>query len=55
MSSVDITLFDINENKQLGLFMKDDDQTVPIMCDVGDRTCGSDGEWNGLIKPYMDD
>ena len=47
-------LFDVNENRQLGGFSKYSDNPNPSRCNVGQKKCASDSEWNGLAAFYME-
>lgn len=48
-------LFDINESKEYGSFVLWGKQTKPNDCRVLDNSCNSEGEWDSLIKPYMEE
>lgn len=52
--SKQITLLDINENKEYGFFFKFNDG--PLMdCAVAGKKCASQTEWEALVAPYMGD
>ena len=48
-------LFDINENREYGSFYKELDAHGPTDCVVLDKSCGSEAEWELLIKRFMED
>jgi hypothetical protein len=48
-------LFDINENKEYGSVDKFRKQPVPSSCNVLNKICTSEQEWDLLVKPYMED
>lgn len=48
------SLKNINENKVYGSFLsKKDSKTV--ICNVLEKKCKTEQEWNSLIKPYMEE
>lgn len=47
-------LYDVNENKQYGTFIKNDVVKKPT-CEVLEKKCNSEAEWDALVKPYMED
>lgn len=47
-------LKEINENKIYGAIRSQKDGTT-ITCNVLEKTCKSEAEWNALVKPYMED
>jgi hypothetical protein len=49
-----MTLFDLNENKEYGTFFKRSDMGVPVQCNVQQKICHSQSEWEEFLKPYMD-
>ena len=51
--STDKTLWDINENKQYGIFFKFSKRSEPTNCEVLDKFCYSESEWDSLVTPYM--
>lgn len=48
-------LIDLNENREIGSYFKFSDAVAPIQCEVAGRTCQSKVEWEGLIKPYLEE
>jgi hypothetical protein len=50
-----ISLFDLNENREFGTFIKSDNEKAPFLCVVAEKKCHSGTEWDALIKPYMED
>ena len=48
-------LFVINENKEYGAFAKVIQETNPISCYLGDKSCKTEKEWNLLVKPLMEE
>ena len=48
-------LYDVNENSQYGVFYRRSDMTAPMACQVGDKICWSEDEWETLISFYMGD
>lgn len=48
-------LWDINENKQYGSMARFQKESTPIGCSVENRICKSEGEWDSLIKPYIEE
>lgn len=49
-----MTLFDINENKEYGTFFKRSDDGGPAQCNVQQKACHSESEWQELLTPYME-
>ncbi len=49
------TLFDFNENREIGTFYKRDRDTVTFACKVDEKSCTTLEEWQQLLKPYMED
>jgi hypothetical protein len=47
-------LFDINENKEYGGYAAPTGAMKPMQCVVQDTYCNSEGEWDALVKPYME-
>jgi hypothetical protein len=47
-------LKNIIENKIYGSFRSKEDGTI-IMCNVLEKTCKSEEEWDSLVKPYMEE
>lgn len=47
-------LREINENKTYGSVRSKQDGTASI-CSVLEKTCGSEEEWNALVKSYMEE
>jgi hypothetical protein len=54
-TSSDKSLWDINENKQYGDFFKFRASPDPIICEVSDKLCHSEAEWDSLVKTYMEE
>lgn len=54
-SSTFRSLYDINENKEYGIFFKRDNDNFVFECKVSDKVCNSEDEWEALIKPYMEE
>ena len=50
-----MTLFDLNENKEYGAFFKRSDRDGPAQCNVQQKICHSESEWQELLKPYMEE
>jgi 5'-3' exonuclease len=48
-------LFDINENKEFGYLYKSHNNAVPLGCNVGNKPCKSEAEFEAMIKPYMEE
>ncbi len=48
-------LFDLKENKEYANFFKFIDNEQVISCDVLDKHCSSENEWDNLVKPYMEE
>ena len=49
-------LFDLNENKELGIYLDGMcDGCGPMTCYVQDKVCRYESEWRQLLKPFMDD
>jgi hypothetical protein len=46
------SLWDINENKQYGSFQY---LRMVINCDVLDKKCNSEREWDSVVRPYMEE
>ena len=46
------SLFDINENKEFGVF---DNKKTSIICILSGKKCESKSEWDKLVKPYMEE
>jgi hypothetical protein len=51
----DKTLWDINEMKQYGGFFKFSKMEKPLSCQVLNKVCNSEVEWDSLVKPYMEE
>ena len=47
-------LWDINDNKNCGSMVRWRKQNNPMNCSVDNRICKSEGEWDSLVKPYME-
>jgi hypothetical protein len=48
-----MTLYDLHENRQIGLYVKSGD--LIVSCSAQQRYCRSEQEWRALIKPFMED
>ena len=48
------SLKNINENKIYGSFLSKQDGNI-IICNVLEKKCKSEEEWDALVKPYMED
>ena len=46
------SLWDVNENKKYGTFVEIGENKF---CEVLNERCKSEGEWNKLVKPYMEE
>jgi hypothetical protein len=49
-----MTLFDVNENKDYGTFFRLSKDSAPVTCNVQEKICHSESEWQELLKPYME-
>jgi hypothetical protein len=54
-TSKDMRLFDLNENKEYGIYLDGCDGCGPMACSVQDKVCRSESEWRQLVKPFMED
>ena len=54
-SFTDKTLWDINENKQYGQFNRFAKIKNSMQCEVLEKNCNSEYEWDSLVKPYMEE
>jgi hypothetical protein len=55
-SSKIMRLFDVNDNKQQGIYMSGFSMDgPPFACEVQDKVCQSEREWRQLLKPFMED
>lgn len=50
-------LFDFNENKELGWFwyLFVNKEWITNRCEVFEKECTSEEEWDSLVKPYMEE
>ncbi|MHB8138002.1 MAG: hypothetical protein ACYDGO_06380 [Smithellaceae bacterium] len=48
-------LFDVNENKEYGTYVRGKKSDTIDLCDVLEKECKSFEEWKSLIKPYMEE
>jgi hypothetical protein len=48
-------LWDINENKCYGSLARISNTIKPNQCEVGGKYCNSEGEWDEMVKPYMEE
>jgi hypothetical protein len=48
------TLVDVLENREMGAFDETSGLGVLSQCEVAGAHCGSDAEWDALVKPYME-
>ena len=53
--STSMTLLDINENREYAHFFQTVGEQHPWLCEVVDKLCSSQGEWNSLVYPYMEE
>ena len=54
-SSVMHRLFDYNENREIGMYFRRNEDSRPFHCKVDGKLCTSTEEWEVLIKPYMEE
>jgi hypothetical protein len=54
-SSKMMRLFDLNENKEYGVFVSGPTESTPLECVVRGQVCRSESEWRQLLKPFMED
>lgn len=47
-------LIDVNENKGYGSYFGSIGAMKPGQCEVQGKYCSSEGEWDLLVKPYME-
>ena len=50
-----MVLYDINENREYGSFLKHESDSLPFDCKVSGKMCRSEQEWESLVSPYMDE
>jgi hypothetical protein len=50
-----VTIINLNENKEYGSFFKRSLDSAPVMCNLRQQVCHSQGEWEELLKPYMEE
>jgi hypothetical protein len=50
-----LTLFDLNDHKEIGSYVGGIDIQRPVKCALQDKRCESEHEWRALIKPFMED
>ena len=48
-------IYDFNENKEYGSFSKFRKDVTPSDCNISEKTCNSEQEWDLLVKPYMEE
>jgi hypothetical protein len=48
-------LIDLQENKEYAYFFKFRDNDQIMSCNVLDKSCSSESEWDDLVKPYMEE
>ena len=48
------SLFDFNENRELGSFVLDKNLSSRD-CSVYEKVCKSEEDWDSLVKPYMEE
>ena len=53
--STDKGLWDINENKQFGQFIILSKAPETMYCEVLEKKCRSENEWDAWVKPYMEE
>jgi hypothetical protein len=49
-----ISLYNANEDLQVGHYLAGPEPDKTIDCKVGPATCRSREQWDALIKPYME-
>ena len=49
------TISDVNENKDYGTYFKTVKNKKPFLCNVNGKYCNSEGEWEALLKPFMEE
>jgi predicted AAA+ superfamily ATPase len=54
-STTEISLWDINENKQYGQFTRYSLGKYYFQGEVSGKHCNSEQEWDALVKPYMEE
>ena len=47
-------LFDFNDCELLGTFSRDKHNNIVHGCNVLEKICHSEAEWDALVKPYME-
>lgn len=55
VTSFDIRVLDLNENREYGRYVNVYQQEKPAHCGVEEKRCNDILEWEALIKPYMED
>ena len=55
VTSFEILVLDINENKEYGRFVNIYPKDKPALCRVANKSCHDILEWEALIKPYMEE
>jgi hypothetical protein len=50
-----MALFDLNENKDYGLYVSTAGAKEPIQCYVQATDCQTEEEWRALIRPFMEE
>ena len=50
-----VSLFDLNERKEIGMYFQVQGDPSPFQCSVADETCNSESEWKARIARYMGD
>jgi hypothetical protein len=53
-SSTIMRLFDLNVNKEYGVFVSGPTESTPVTCVVRGKHCRSENEWRQLLKPFME-
>ena len=48
-------LFDLNVNKEYGIFVSGPTESTPVTCVVRGKHCRSENEWRQLLTPFMED
>lgn len=48
-------IWDVNENREYGSFIRLRKSPTPNDCKVLDKICKSEEEWDTLVKPYMEE
>lgn len=55
VTSFDIRVLDLNENKEYARYINVYQKERPVLCKVLEKKCNDILEWEALIKPFMND